>query len=105
MRLQEQELTRKIVGKWSNNNNLTTRFHRDISAYDLVTPYLAINRAVKIEAFVTEYGNSLAINDLDELESMLKHRFDLNLEMKSIAIQPILDFRDKAKDWISSFTN
>lgn len=84
---------------------LTTRLHGAIIAYGLGLPYLAINRAAKIEAFVTEYGNGLAIDNLDELESMLKHRKDLDFKMKPIAIQPILDFGDRAKDWISSTIN
>jgi hypothetical protein len=84
---------------------VTTRLHGAIIAYGLGIPYLAINRAKKIEAFFTEYGNGLMIDDLTELESVLNNRVESKIEMKPISIKPILDFGDRAKDWISSIIN
>ena len=80
---------------------LTTRLHGAIIAYGLGIPYLAINRAPKTSSFVKEYGNGLMTDNLQEVGHMLRNRKEIiaNLNLKPIAIQPIIDFGNRVQEW------
>lgn len=102
--------TRNIQKPWfgltSIINNLycesklvvTSRLHGAIIAYGLGVPYVAISKDKKIESFHRLYGNGFLIKHAEELKE-LSDEYDACLT-KEIAIQPVLSFGIKAKEWL-----
>lgn len=80
---------------------LTSRLHGAIIAYGLGIPYLAIDRAPKTNSFVREYGNGLMTDNLDEIGEIVRNRKEIvaDLDLQPIAIQPVIDFGNRVKDW------
>jgi hypothetical protein len=83
---------------------ITTRLHGAIIAYGLKIPYIGITRGEKIRSFHAEYGNGLLVEDLTQLQRLLDEKIIEKIDTKSIAIEPVLDFGSKAKNWAKSLS-
>lgn len=81
---------------------VTTRLHGAITAYGLGIPYIGITRGEKIRSFCNEYGNGFLVENLNELEDILKKDFINEICMQSIDLAPVVDFGQKAKKWVLS---
>lgn len=81
---------------------VTTRLHGAIMAYGLGIPYIGITRGEKIRSFCNEYGNGILIEDISQLESTLIDTPVSKIPMQPIAIEPVLDFGSRVREWSSS---
>ncbi|MEM6612496.1 MAG: polysaccharide pyruvyl transferase family protein [Cyanobacteria bacterium P01_C01_bin.72] len=83
---------------------VTTRLHGAIMAYGLGIPYVGITRGEKIRSFCNEYGNGILIENISQLQSILSDTPFSQIPMQPIAIEPVLDFGSRVKQWSSSLT-
>lgn len=81
---------------------VTTRLHGAIMAYGLGIPYVGITRGEKIRSFCNEYSNGILIEDISQLKSTLLDTPASKIPMQPIAIEPVLDFGRRVKEWSSS---
>lgn len=79
---------------------VTTRLHGAVIAYGLSIPYVAIPRDQKLRAFNRLYSNGITVENISDLEAVLSHG-DVKVE-EPIKIEPVLQFGDRVRNWISS---
>lgn len=94
----------EIIKDYYVDSNLvvTTRLHGAIMAYGLGVPYVGITRGEKIRSFCNEYGNGILIENISQLKSTLLETPVSQIPMQPIAIEPVLDFGNRVKEWSSS---
>lgn len=80
---------------------ITTRLHGAIIAYGLGIPYIAIARDAKLRDFCRIYGNGIGVQSIEELKDLLNNFTLDSIQLKPIAIEPVLKFGELAKRWVS----
>ncbi|AFZ01176.1 polysaccharide pyruvyl transferase family protein [Calothrix sp. PCC 6303] len=82
---------------------ITTRLHGAIISYGLGIPYIAIARDAKMREFCRINGNGIGVQSVGELKDILKDFSANTIELKPIAIEPVLNFGERAKAWVLQY--
>jgi hypothetical protein len=79
---------------------VTTRLHGAIIAYGLGVPYIGIARDEKLRDFCRLYSNGVMLESIEELpESIRNTRANI---LGPIALEKVLEFGNRARNWLAS---
>ncbi|MBW4480954.1 MAG: polysaccharide pyruvyl transferase family protein [Tildeniella torsiva UHER 1998/13D] len=78
---------------------VTAMLHGAITAYGLGIPYVAISKSDKMNAFINKFGNGFQVSSAKELRDLFDSNEASKKQLKPVALDSVLDFGDKVKNW------